>query len=568
MGTATYFSPEQAQGQPVDARSDVYSLGIVLYEMVTGRPPFSGDSPVAIAYKHVREYPALPSTINEAVPAEYEAIVMAAMAKDPEDRYQSAAELRDDLARFHHGQPVLAPSPVPGGPTRAMGGPPPYYAGYDRTYANQDTRAMGEMETAYQARAGQGGHRGTGRRSRSGWWASLFVALLAVLAVLVFFIGRNAAWWGTPSDVKVPAVKGENVAQAKAALNQQGFKDIVEQDLPSTLYQNGLVMGTSPAAGAVVPPSRTISLEVSTGAPLALVPSLDGQRCANAETTLRSKSFAYKPVDQNSSTVKSGLVISTKPAGGQKAQEGSSVTVYCSVGLATTVVPNLQGLNPAQAGAKLQASHLKVGDKINTVPSATVKAGLVAYSSPSAGNPEPWNTVVTLYVSDGQQMTTVPADLIGETASQAQQELASVNLEPEEVFQSVANPAQDGHVISTHPAPGTSIRQGSAVTLTVGAYTGPTTTKAPPATTTTTARATTTTKSVATTTVVPAPVTTAAAATTTTAPAATTTAGGTTTTAGAPATTTGAAATTAADVAATTSSAPGPFRGHHRPGRP
>ena len=133
-----------------------------------------------------------------------------------------------------------------------------------------------------------------------------------------------------------------------------------------------------------------------------------------------------------------------------------------------------------------------MGDRIITVPSATVKAGLVAYSSPSGGNPEPWGTVVTLYVSDGQQMTTVPADLIGETASQAQRELANVNLEPEEVFEPVANPAQDGHVISTNPAPGTAIRQGSAVTLNVGAYTGPTTTKAAPTTTTATAAATTT----------------------------------------------------------------------------
>jgi eukaryotic-like serine/threonine-protein kinase len=539
MGTASYFSPEQAQGQAVDARSDVYSLGVVLYEMVTGRTPFTGDSPVAIAYKHVREYPELPSTINPSVPPEFEAIVMMAMAKNPEDRYQSAAELRDDLTRFSQGRPVAALPPSLGTPaTRAVAGPPAYPPGYDLTHAPQDTRLVGQSGTVLAA-----GAAAEPQRSRAGWWAALFVVLLAVLGGVVYFIGQNANWWGTPATIPVPYLKGDPEAQAQSILKAKGFKHVQLQDGPSGLVPHGQVIGTNPGAGSAVPPNHTVYLNVSTGAPMAAIPTgLIGKSCGTAATTLNSANFKVKNVPQNSNSIVSGLVISTQPPGGQRYQQGDTVKVICSAGQQQTVVPDLQGLSAAVAGARLQADHLRVGNSA-TVASATIKAGLVAYTAPAGGSAQPWGTVVTLYISGGQETVPVPSDLVGETLQQAQKELQTSQLYNTVHYQPITNPSQDGYVISTNPKPGASVKQNSTVTLYIGEYTGPTTTTTVATTTTaTTAPVTTTTRPTTTT---AGSTTTTSAVTTTTAPATTTTSPVTTTSAAAAATTTTAAATAA-----------------------
>ncbi len=540
MGTATYFSPEQAQGKAVDARSDVYSLGVVLYEMATGRPPFSGDSPVAIAYKHVREEPMPPSQANPTVPPDFEAIVLAAMAKDPDDRYQSAADLRDDLLRFEAGHPVAARQGSVPGETRAVAGPPSHYP-----YGPQSAPGEGGIEPTYQqtAFAAEDGPR---RRSRAGWWGSLFALLLAVLGVLVFFIGRNAGWWGQQTATRVPYVKGYTLPVARTKLASAGFHHPSVHYETSKLVSKGLVIGTAPAYGSSASPKDPITLDVSTGPPLVSVPNLTGKTCSSADTALTSVDLIYKPIQQNSSTIAQGYVISTSPASGDQVGSGGTVKVYCSAGRKTTIVPNLQGLNPAEAGYKLSVDHLRLSPNIQNVASTTVKKGLVVYTSPGAGNPEAWNTPITLYVSKGEPTSTVPQSLIGEGLVQAQKQLKALGLVPSVVPQPTTNRAQNGMVVATYPPPGKTIGQNSTVTLKVGLYTPPastttttspaSTTTAPAGTTTTTPAGTTTTAPAGTTTTTPAGTTTTAPAgtTTTTAPASATTAAAVTTPPGGP----------------------------------
>jgi beta-lactam-binding protein with PASTA domain/tRNA A-37 threonylcarbamoyl transferase component Bud32 len=460
MGTATYFSPEQAQGYPVDPRSDVYSLGVVLYEMAAGKPPFSGDSPVAIAYKHVKEPPPSPRTINPAVPVALEAIILKAMAKDPAGRYQSAEEMRTDLSRFTAGQTVAAPTPGMA-PTGVMG------AVAGATAVQPRVAGAGVTQVQPIARRDE--------PDRTALWVLVVLALLALLVGL-FFLGRKEGWWGSSAKtLTVPKnLAGQPVANAQTELSTLGFTNVKTTTVTSATVASGDVISSDPAGGTTMKASSPLTLNVSGGPVLVAVPDVVGQQQAAADQALTAKGFVPTDTAQNSATVAQGTVISTNPPAGTKAAQGAHVQVVVSSGKQQVAVPGVNNDSQAQAGQVLGAAQLSISSVVQQA-STTVAQGNVIGTNPPQGTQVPVGSAVALIVSSGPPTTTVP-DLTGETQSQAQAALTAANLKGTFTTVPVNSQAQNGVVQGQNPAPGTTEPQGSTVTVQIGQFNGNSTT--------------------------------------------------------------------------------------------
>jgi serine/threonine-protein kinase len=376
IGTAQYLSPEQARGERVDARSDLYSTGCLLYELLTGRPPFTGDSPVAIAYQHVRENPVPPSQVDPEIPAWADSIVLKAMAKDPADRYQSAAEMRTDIQRALSGVPVAAP------PQNAE-----MYPSTQRlARPSTDGRTGAIPPYQYGPEERGGGGRG-GRKTL--WW--VLGGLLALILVAVVFVALE----GGGKTVGVPSVVGMSQVNATAAIAKAGLvSKIVPQASPT--YPKGEVASTNPQFGTNVSPNSVVTLYVSTGPALVKVPNVVGDQQATAQNTLGNKNFSVNVVPDPTSTKPSGTVVSQTPAAGTGAAPNSKVTIYVSGG--GVQVPNVVGLSESSAETILTADGFTPQPNMLAGP-ASATPGNVFQQQPAAGSTLAKGSTVTIYVA-------------------------------------------------------------------------------------------------------------------------------------------------------------------------
>ncbi len=457
MGTAHYLSPEQAQGLDVTPSSDIYSIGVILYEALTGQVPFEGDSTVAVALKQVSQVPQRPSALNPQVSPALDAVVMRALAKDPGQRFADAEGFIAALEAAERD-----PASAPPGSTATFAPLPPVLAPTEAAVADGGPTPPGAEDEE-------------GRRR----WRWVVGAILLGLVVGLILSQRSAP------KADVPDVLGQNLSDAKTVLGVKGFD--VQTDTVHRLARKDIVLEQDPPAGQASQScdllklsctKPTVTLTVNAGPGQAKVPSVAGLDQAAAESKLAAAHFKVAEVKAASETVPTGTVISSDPSGGSLARQGSEVTITVSRGPKKVDVPLVVGETQAIAeseirGAGLVPSVVKRQDK--------APQGQVLQQAPDAGQRIDQGSTVTIVVSSGQAKATVP-NVIGKTQSSAVSTLRSKGFVVSVQSQDVDVATQDGKVVDQFPSPGGTATKGSTVTIFVGHFISPT----PPPTTTTT----------------------------------------------------------------------------------
>jgi eukaryotic-like serine/threonine-protein kinase len=485
MGTAQYLSPEQAQGHAVSASSDLYSVGVILYELLTGVVPFEGETAVAIAFKQVSAEPRPPSAVNPAVPAALDVIVLRALAKDPAQRFADAEEFIAVLLREREAMPagrtaavLAAAAHRPEG--AAHSAPATGVIPLDGAHAGGGALLLPAAGGFDQ----EPGHpaRDDGRRKRMLLWA-LAATLLAVGVALALLLSSS------PSKTTVPDVVGQTEQSASATLRRAGLTPAPSLATSATVA-TGNVISQTPTQGSRVDRGTHVNIVVSSGPASAALGNVEGLTAAQALTQLRAAGFKPTSKTQPSATVPQGRVIGTNPPAGTELQVGSPVAVLVSSGPAQVHVPDVIGESQAAAEAALAAAGLTLGTVTHQAATGQT-VGNVLSQAPRPGASLPAGGSVNLTVAQAPNDLAVPS-VVGNSETQAAATLGEAGFKPKSVSAPTTDPAQVGLVLKQSPAAGVRARKGATVTLTVGVL-GPQTTPTTPTTTPTTTTPTTTT---------------------------------------------------------------------------
>jgi len=374
MGTAQYLSPEQARGEVVDARSDLYSTGVVLFELLTGRAPFTGDSAVAIAYQHVSEMPAIPSTIDPGVSPEIDAVVMRALAKRADDRYQSASDFRADVERAIAGSPVTAAIPTIVADQTAMMTP------LDASGINTENKKVSS----------------NGRKGRSSgvfWVLSLIAIGAAIIGAVV--IGRFLVGSDGGNVVTVPSLDGLTIEQAAETLAEYELR-IGAQTPEISERPEGTIIAQQPAAGEGIEQGQAVNVTVSTGREQSTVPQLVGLTTLDdVRVALSDFGLVLGAITESDSNQPGGYVLEQNPGEGTQVAAGSAVDIVVSSGLVE--LPNVTGATEAQARSDLAQAGFEV--QVVEQESSISSPGQVLAQSPQPGTQLARGSLVTITVA-------------------------------------------------------------------------------------------------------------------------------------------------------------------------
>jgi beta-lactam-binding protein with PASTA domain len=459
VGTAQYLSPEQARGAQVDQRSDLYSVGVVLYELLTGKVPFTGDSPVEIAMKHLSDTPPPPSELNPEVPEELDKIVMRALAKDPARRYQSADEMSADLERVARGLGVsreteetatqiisginAMPTQIARAPTVAQG--PPAYPAEPVYYDYEDSP-----------------------RRRPVWpWVIAALLLIGALVGGFYVYKQIQDELKSRTPVAVPLLVGLHVDRATAELDARNLQYKLQEE-PSTEQPKNFVFQQDPEEGQKIDPQTgVVTVWVSTGPPMTTVPDVVGMDLAEAISTLKDAKLDPKVFSINSpAPVNQVTAQSIKPD--EQVQEDTAIRINVSKGPAPLDVPGVLGVPYEQARSTLEAAGFRVArEDVDSDQPAEVVVG----QNPGEGETAARGSTVTLQVSSGPATVTVP-DVTSQDEQSAKGQLQDAGFKAKVEHVDTTDPCLDGFVTDQDPAGGTEAEPRSEVTIFVGKYTG------------------------------------------------------------------------------------------------